>query len=52
MEYIFNDWHFVKHFEESGQVYGCLWRGQKPDAWGIENLAQLSRAEFQQFTQV
>lgn len=50
MEYIFNDWHFVKHFKRNGLIYGCLWRGEKPQVWGVENLVQLDDETFALFT--
>lgn len=32
------------------EVYGCLWCGEKPEAWSFTNLAQLTAEQFGQFT--
>lgn len=52
MEYVFNDWHFVEHFKRSGKVYGCLWRGEKPQEFGFWNLVQFEMDVFAQFSRV
>ncbi len=52
MEYVFNDWHFIKHFRKNGMVYGCLWRGEKPQEFGFWNLVQLEMDVFVQFSRV
>lgn len=46
-ELVYEDWHFVPHFERDGFIFGCLWKGEKPETWSLANLIRLDNDDAQ-----